>query len=182
MNEPRSSAARALASNDDAAAENVVGRIKRARVSIGVVLVLATCLGAGVAYRRWINQLLLVQTNDIRALETALRWGGDPNARDRQGVPALVLALNADSSATTARMLVESGADVNVRDARGAAATLLGASLRGYNRELMRIMLSKCSDRQACRTARGIQLTWVLAQQYQGRLYLSQEGRNVAMS
>lgn len=67
-----------------------------------------------------------VRSNDLRALKSGLQKADDANARDRQKVPLLMYAT-AFGSPEAVRMLIESGADVNAKNAFDATALMWGA-------------------------------------------------------
>lgn len=60
-----------------------------------------------------------VTNGDLAKLEIALREGGNANAADKRGVPALMIAVGSDQF-RAANMLVASGADIWIVDDFGA--------------------------------------------------------------
>ncbi|MGQ0737143.1 MAG: ankyrin repeat domain-containing protein [Acidobacteriota bacterium] len=61
--------------------------------------------------------------DDTRAVQSLLKGGADPNARDESGATALMQA-SAVASGDTVRALLEAGADVNASSKSGASALM----------------------------------------------------------
>jgi ankyrin repeat protein len=70
-----------------------------------------------------------IRTGDIAGAKTSLA-GGDPNARNGEGMTALMLAANL-GNLEMVEVLIDSGADVNAADERGFTALFHGC----YNAE-----------------------------------------------
>lgn len=81
-----------------------------------------------------------IEHGDVDGAKFALKWGADPNARDAQQHPALMLALTFTSEASDidsrrtqmAGMLLEHGADPKIRDRNGGSSLIRYAISNGY--------------------------------------------------
>src|SRR5262245_38229273 len=72
-------------------------------------------------------QLLVAARNaDAAAVDRALKGGASPNARNRLGETALVIALKQGNTAL-ARTMVESGTDVNLAAVNGVTPLMAAA-------------------------------------------------------
>lgn len=78
-------------------------------------------------------------------LDSLLAAGANPNARDLEGTPALILAVNKEN-ASAARMLVEAGADVNARRAAYFYSTALMEASTDDDIELAAWLLAQGAD------------------------------------
>lgn len=78
-------------------------------------------------------QDLVVSADVSRDLEIKLRLGGDPNAVDENNVPIIFKPLDGYSNAEVVRLLVEYGANVNVRNDKGELPHFLAAKKDDYD-------------------------------------------------
>ena len=80
--------------------------------------------------------------NQVRALLN--NYTGNLNARDFQGMTALMISVVESYNAEIVRLLIEAGADLNLRDARGETALMLAAS--GDNIEMVHALIEAGAD------------------------------------
>ena len=87
-----------------------------------------------------------IRDGDIRAVERLLRFGADPNTRDRSGATALMYAA-AFAAPAAMQALLRGGADVNAANQSGATA-LMWAS---HDPEKVRLLLDRGANVHAAR-------------------------------
>src|ERR671927_422917 len=87
--------------------------------------------GRGVEHNNGINELMVAASRgDLGRVESLLRDGADPNARDAFGQTALMYAAGAGHQAVSEE-LIDAGADVDARNRNNKTASDLAAS-RGH--------------------------------------------------
>ena len=85
----------------------------------------------------------LARTGDTEALRARLREGLDPDLRDANGFPLLMIA-SYNNHPTTTELLLASGADPNATGPRGNTS-LLGLGFKGYV-EPARVLIAHGAD------------------------------------
>src|SRR5262249_53913962 len=116
---------------------------------VAALTALAFCARAGAAeVDLSVNARLLLaaRNGDIVSVERALREGAAPNARNRFGQTALVIALTKNDTATAMAMLA-AGTDVNLAALNGVTP-LMAAAFTGQA-DMASLLLAKGADLRA---------------------------------
>jgi uncharacterized protein len=90
---------------------------------------------------------------DLLAVKLFLQAGMSPNTQGRQGTPLLAAAAN--GRLEIAEVLLEHGADLNIRDTKKKATPLLWATLKGHA-DLVNLLLDKGADLSAAELKTGM--------------------------
>jgi uncharacterized protein len=98
--------------------------------------------GAGSSADR--DLLNAIQDGDARSVRAALKAGANPNVRDSDGEPGLVLAAARGGSPTLVRLLLDAGADVNAADESGTTALI--ACARDEDLASVKALVSRGAD------------------------------------
>ena len=93
------------------------------RIVVGVVL--AVLLAAS-AYAQTPDFWTLADRGTLQEIQAAISKGADMNAKDGQGMTALMLAAK-DNSIAVVSALLKAGADVNAKDLNGGTALIWAA-------------------------------------------------------
>ena len=87
-----------------------------------IFFVFVLMAGSGLAQDEQPDLFALISARDLAGLENAIAGGADVNQRQSEGLEATPLMWSTGREADYTRVLLEAGADVNVRDAMGDPA------------------------------------------------------------
>jgi formylglycine-generating enzyme required for sulfatase activity len=90
--------------------------------------------------------------NDISAMQTYINSGGDVNAKNNNGLTALMIAAM-NSCYDIAKLLIDAGADVNTQSDDGLTA-LMAATSRGFTK-MMKLLIEANADLELKEKANG---------------------------
>lgn len=97
-----------------------------------------------------------VQHNALAQVQTILEKGGDPNEKNSQGSPVLIVAAHRGHTATV-QLLLEKGADINARRKDGLSALMV--AINDKHSEVARLLVEKGAVVNTVYKTQGFELT-----------------------